>query len=272
MKQQARLFFIALQFLTRLPIPHWVGFHPDWLSRSAVFFPLVGAIVGLCNGLVWWLCGHWLPNSVSIAVMMAASLLITGAFHEDGFADVCDGFGGGATRERILSIMKDSRVGAYGAMGIAMLLIVKWTTLAALPVDGFVLLLITTHMLSRWYATALIWRLPYVRADEDGKAKPLANKLSGMQWMMGGIFGAIPVIVMLSMSSSVNSLVVILQAIGVGVLLSAACALLAAVYFNDRLGGYTGDCLGATQQITEISFLLGALAALKPAGAVLSIG
>lgn len=267
MKQQARLFFIALQFLTRFPIPRWVGFHPDWLSRSAVFFPLVGVMVGACNGLVWWLCGHWLPHGVSVALMMAASLLMTGAFHEDGFADVCDGFGGGATREAILSIMKDSRVGAYGAMGISMLLLLKWGTLISLPLHGFIALLVGSHMFSRWYATGLIWRLPYVRANEEGKAKPLANKLTGLQWMGGGVIGATPIVMLLS----VNSSAMLLQALSVGVLLSAACAFLAAVYFHDRLGGYTGDCLGATQQIAEVGFLLGALAVMTPVGAVLPI-
>jgi len=116
--RQVSLFLVATQFLTRLPVPALVDFQPSWLRHSARYFPLVGTLVGGINVAVWWLLRHALPPALSIGLMMAASLLVTGAFHEDGFADSCDGFGGGTTRERVLAIMKDSRVGAYGAIGM----------------------------------------------------------------------------------------------------------------------------------------------------------
>src|SRR6202166_5351012 len=159
MKRQIFLFLVAIQFLTRLPVPHLDGFQATWLSESARFFPLVGALVGLVGVGVWWLCSMCFPPAVAVGLMMSASLLLTGAFHEDGFADVCDGFGGGRTRDAVLSIMKDSRVGAYGAIGIAMMLGLKWSTLVSLPGAAIPLLVVGGHAMSRWCAIGLIWGL-----------------------------------------------------------------------------------------------------------------
>lgn len=137
MRRQLTLFTVAVGFLTRLPVPSAAEYQPVWLARSARYFPLVGVLVGFINAGVWWLCSHWLPKGVSVGLMLAVSLLATGAFHEDGFADVCDGFGGGTTADRTLAIMKDSRIGAYGAIGIAVLLGLKWTALVAVPAIDF---------------------------------------------------------------------------------------------------------------------------------------
>jgi adenosylcobinamide-GDP ribazoletransferase len=105
--REVTLFLVATQFLTRLPVPRLRDFEPLWLTQSARYFPLVGALVGLLNVAVWWVCRHWFAPSISVGLMLAASLLITGAFHEDGFADACDGFGGGSTPERVLAIMTE---------------------------------------------------------------------------------------------------------------------------------------------------------------------
>src|ERR1700688_485188 len=190
MKRQFLLFLAAMQFLTRLPVPHLDGFQATWLSESARFFPLVGALVGLGGVGVWWLCSMCFPPAVAVGLMMSASLVLTGAFHEDGFADVCDGFGGGRTRDAVLSIMKDSRIGAYGAIGIAMMLGLKWTTLVALPGAAIPLLVVGAHAISRWCAIGLIWGLAYVRSESDGKSKPLADSLSGPVWVLRGVIGA----------------------------------------------------------------------------------
>src|SRR3979490_251642 len=128
MQRQIVLFLVATQFLTRLPTPAWESFQPSWLTQSARYFPLVGVLVGAINVGTWWILGHWLPAAVTVGLMLAVSLLVTGAFHEDGFADVCDGFGGGTTQDRILAIMKDSRIGAYGATCICVLLGLEWTS------------------------------------------------------------------------------------------------------------------------------------------------
>lgn len=261
MRRQALLFLVAIQFLTRLPVPHFAGFQTSWLSESARFFPLVGALMGVMAVGVWWLCSLFLPPLVAVGLMMSASLLLTGAFHEDGFADVCDGFGGGRTRDAVLAIMKDSRVGAYGAIGIAMMLGLKWSVLVSLPHAAFPIIVVGAAMVSRWCATSLIWRLPYVRADAEAKSKPLANSLSGVVWLLSGAPGALLVLpaLLLIEPAARSQLIVALLA---GLALSGLTTLLAAGYFRSRIGGYTGDCLGATQQLAELGFLLAALAVL----------
>jgi adenosylcobinamide-GDP ribazoletransferase len=261
--RQVSLFLTATQFLTRLPVPAPENFQPSWLTHSARYFPLVGALVGAINVGVWWLCSRWFPPTVSVGLMIAASLLVTGAFHEDGFADTCDGFGGGTTPERVLSIMKDSRVGAYGAMGISMMLGLKWASLVAMPAAVFPLLVVSAHTMSRWCAIGLIWGLHYVRSEADGKAQPLANNLTGPEWMLSGVIGAVALApLMLSGDVAPNGLTV--RACAAAVLASMITAGVAGAYFKRRIGGYTGDCLGAVQQLSELSFLLAALATLAP--------
>jgi adenosylcobinamide-GDP ribazoletransferase len=256
--RQLTLFVVATQFLTRLPTPRLANFDARWLSQSVRYFPLVGALVGAINVGVWWLARHVLPASVAVGLMLAVSMLVTGAFHEDGLADACDGLGAGGTRERILAVMKDSRIGAFGALALLLSLGLKWSTLVALPAALFPLLVMTAHTLSRWCAMALIWRLPYVR-DEDGKSKPFADRLSGAEWVLSGAIGALALlpVAWLSLEHAAFDPRVLLIAAGC----AALTAGLAAGYFRRRIGGYTGDCLGAVQQLAELAFLIGALAA-----------
>jgi adenosylcobinamide-GDP ribazoletransferase len=264
--RQLALFFTAAQFLTRLPTPAVRDFDPSSLSQSLRYFPLVGVLVGLINVGVWWLSSLRLPAGVSIGLMLAASAVLTGALHEDGFADACDGFGGGTTPDRVLAIMKDSRIGAYGAIGVLLMLGLKWTALTALPSALFPLVVIAAHSMSRWCAVGLIWQLAYVRADGEAKSKPFAGRLSGPAWMLSGLIGIAGIAPIAAAwarcSGSASD-----PALGAAVLGSAAAAaalaaLLAAVYFRRRIGGYTGDCLGAAQQLAELAFLLGGLAAI----------
>jgi len=112
---QLRLFFVALQFFTRMPVPRWVGFDPQWLSQASRYFPAVGLVVGAFAALAYALASALWPPIVAVLLSTSTTIWLTGAFHEDGFADTCDGLGGGMTRERVLEIMKDSRIGAYGA-------------------------------------------------------------------------------------------------------------------------------------------------------------
>jgi adenosylcobinamide-GDP ribazoletransferase len=260
------LFFTAAQFLTRLPTPAVQDFDPSSLSRSLRYFPLVGVLIGLINVAVWWLASLRLPASVSIGLMLAASVVLTGALHEDGFADACDGFGGGTTPDRVLAIMKDSRIGAYGAIGVVLLLGLKWTALAALPGALFPLIVIAAHSMSRWCAIGLIWRLAYVRADGEAKAKPFAGSLSGPAWALSGLIGVAgiaPLAVAWARWSGGDTGPAFGAAVlGGGAAGATLAVLLAATYFRRRIGGYTGDCLGAAQQLAELAFLLGGLAVI----------
>lgn len=250
--QQLRLFFIALQFFTRVPVPRWVGFEPDWLHHASRYFPAVGIAVGAVAAAVYALAGMALPHVVAVLLSTIAGIYLTGAFHEDGFADTCDGFGGGQNRQRVLEIMTDSRIGAYGAIGIVSLLGLKCVTLACLPPQVLLISLLIGHPLSRLASTALIWRLDY--AKSEGKAKPLAQRMSTKEFAIAIVTVALPAGA-LSLTGWLSW-----QALGAGVIAVALATVWLARKFVQRIGGYTGDCLGAVQQVTEVAFYLAVLA------------
>jgi adenosylcobinamide-GDP ribazoletransferase len=264
--RQIALFMTAVQFLTRLPTPQFKAFEPAWVARSARYFPLVGVLVGGINVGVWWLASQKLPPAVAVGLTLAVSVLVTGAFHEDGFADVCDAFGGGTSADRVLAIMKDSRVGAYGAIGVVLMLGLKWTTLDALATGTavFAPLVVGAHLASRWCAGALMWSLPYVRTDGDSKARAAVEGFTAREWLIGGIIG-LAVFTPMAAWCVRETGVLEAWALLAGALGAAATAWIAAGYFRRRIGGHTGDCLGAVQQLTELAFLIGGLAVIHPA-------
>ncbi|HEX7648392.1 MAG TPA: adenosylcobinamide-GDP ribazoletransferase [Noviherbaspirillum sp.] len=251
---QVRLFFIALQFFTRLPVPRWVGFEPQWLHHASRYFPAAGIVVGGIGALVCWLAGLAWPPAIAVLLSTCATIYATGAFHEDGFADVCDGFGGGMTPERVLEIMKDSRIGAYGAIGIAMLLALKCTALSLLGPTATAALFIA-HPLSRFFSGSLIRFLDYAKAE--GKAKPLAQHMSNGELLIAAITVAIPFVAMKA-SDALHW-----KDIAVSGFAMACATVWMARLFRKRIGGYTGDCLGAVQQVTEVVFYLALLATVK---------
>jgi adenosylcobinamide-GDP ribazoletransferase len=264
MQRQIVLFLVATQFLTRLPTPAWRSFQPSWLAQAARYFPLVGVLVGSISVGVWWLAGRWLPAATSAGLAMAAALLVTGAFHEDGLADTCDGCGGGGTRDQVLEIMKDSRIGAYGAIGLCIVLGLKWTVYVAIPAVAFPPIVIGAHMVSRWCACGLMVRLPYVRGGDDAKSKPFADALRTRAWIWSGVLGAVAVAPFAWTADAALQLLLV-RVLGAGVAAAAIAAALLAAYFRRRIGGYTGDCLGAVQQFSELGFLLAALAVVGAA-------
>jgi len=235
----------AVMFFTRLPVPQGATWDPRALQRAAAYFPLVGWIVGGVAAGVWWSATAVFTPLIASGLSLAATLLLTGAFHEDGFADVCDGFGGGATRERALEIMRDSRVGAFGAIGIAVMLALKWHAVAALPAGPGAAVLVAAHAVSRGASGTLMSTLTY--AQHDGKAKPLATELSGARLAASLAFALAPMV---------------LLPLRAWWALAVVCALrfLLGRWFVQRIGGYTGDCLGAAQQVCEVGFYLGVLA------------
>ena len=252
--QQLRLFFIALQFFTRLPIPRWVGFQPEWLQHASRYFALVGWVVAAIAAVVYALAALVLPAPLAAVLSTAASIYITGAFHEDGFADTCDGLGGGMTRERVLEIMKDSRVGAYGAIGIVCMLGVKCTALAMLPPSSAIAALFLAHPLSRLAATSLIWRMDYAR--DQGKAKPLAQQMGNSEFAIAAFTALLPGAVL------VASGLLTFPWLAASVAAAALCTVWLARKFQTRLQGFTGDCLGAVQQLAEVAIYLVIVASL----------
>ena len=256
--REARLFFTAWMFFTRVPLPAglvaWVGFSPELLNASARHFPLVGMLVGGVAAVVL-LAGTWLFTPlVAVALSMTATILMTGAFHEDGLADSVDGFGGSHLRERVLEIMKDSRIGTFGAVALFCVLLIKFSALVSLVEAGNAELaaavLIAGHALSRAAASTLIRLLPYARPEDPAaKAKPLAESISVAGLVFAWVVGLLPLM----------AITWLFDAGWVGWLGLAPVALAtwgAGSYFMHRIGGYTGDCLGATQQIAEVVFLL----------------
>lgn len=252
--QQLRLFFIALQFFTRLPIPRWVGFEPEWLNHASRYYPLVGLVVGGIGAASYAIAAYYLPTTVAAVIATATTIYITGAFHEDGFADTCDGLGGGLTRERTLEIMTDSRVGAYGAIGIVCMLALKITALSSLPPLSAIGALLLAHPLSRLASSGLIWKMEYARSQ--GKAKPLAVRMSNAEFCIAALGALVPAAALVACGLlSVAALLVALAA-------STLAAIWMARLLVRRLGGYTGDCLGATQQLAEVAIYVGVLATL----------
>jgi adenosylcobinamide-GDP ribazoletransferase len=246
---------IALQFFTRLPIPRWVGFEEDWLHHAARYFPLVGIVVAAATSALYALALLLWSPIVAALLAMLGGIYLTGALHEDGFADMCDGFGGGATRERVLDIMRDSHLGAYGAIGIAGLLALKCVTLSLLPPGAVIAALFVAHPLSRLAATALIWRLDYARAS--GKAKALAQHISGVEFAIAAVTAALPALA-LALSGHLDWPALLGGTLAAGI----ATAWLGRKCIK-RIGGYTGDCLGAVQQVTEVVFYLSLLASFQ---------
>ena len=247
--RQLRLFFLAVQFFTRLPIPRWVGFREEWMGQTAGFFPLVGWIVGAVCALTVLGAAALLPPLPGLVLAVAAGVLLTGALHEDGLADVCDGFGGGAARERVLDIMRDSRIGVYGALGIVMLLALKLSSLTALPSPAVAMTMLAAHPLSRALAAALMWRIDYARSE--GKAAPVARRMSSGEFLFASLCGLAPLAVLTGLR------LLPWQAALTGLVPSLLSTLYLARLFVRRIGGYTGDCLGAVQQLSEAGFYLG---------------
>ena len=252
MKRHFYVFLTAMQFFTRLPIPQWVGFEAAWLREAARFFPLIGVLVGVVTASVLLVAAHVLPLLIAVLLSTMAGIFLTGALHEDGFADVCDGFGGGNTREKIIEIMRDSRVGAYGAIGIGLLLALKIAALASMPLTCAAWALLLAHPLSRLASAAVIWRMDY--ATSDGKAS-----LAGHTMTLPVLLGAgTPVLLLLVVMIASDALPA--RSIAVASMVMAVTTVWLGRKFQRHLGGYTGDCLGAVQQCSEALCYLSLLA------------
>jgi adenosylcobinamide-GDP ribazoletransferase len=251
MKKQLDIFFTAVMFLTRLPVPKRIDHDPALLQKSTRYFPWVGIVVGLIVMGAYLGCRQVFSTAISVVLLMVVSILTTGAFHEDGFADVCDAFGGGWTKEKILLIMKDSRLGTYGVIGLISVLGMKFLLLLELSgltgMFTFVLLVITANALSRFAALTMLQQYSYVAEKDTSKSKPVAGKKLSFAEMMVALTGA-------CLSFLLLKPVFLLAVIPV-----AIARLYLGNYFHKWIGGYTGDCLGAVQQVCEIAFYLGSI-------------
>jgi adenosylcobinamide-GDP ribazoletransferase len=243
---ELRYLLTALGYFTRVPVPRWVGFEPHYLHAAARWFPLIGVFVGAVAAGMVAAAAQVLPPSVAVLLSIAATLLLTGAFHEDGLADCCDAFGGAHERDDVLRILRDSRIGVFGAVGLIVALLLKWQTLAALPVARIVWVSIAAHAASRAIAISFLFTHDYVRAE--GKARPVARKPGAFAFVWIAVTG-LPWLFWLDWRLGLLTLAVL-------VVLRFSLGR----WFRRRIGGYTGDCLGLAQQVCEIAIYLCALA------------
>lgn len=263
MRQFVREYLLALQFFTRIPVTGrlagWVGFSPGMLRASAAHFPGIGVVVGTLAAAVFALLQAALPDTVfaplvAAALSTVATVLLTGGFHEDGLADVSDGLGGSYNRERALEIMKDSRVGAFGALALVLVLLCKVSLLALLGSQdlgfGYICAaLLAGHVVSRFVPLLLIYRLPHVGDTAQSRSKPLADQITPGRLLIAFLWCFLALALA---STELNAIDLIVASAASGLAL-----LWMARLFSRRLQGFTGDCLGATQQVCEVAFYLG---------------
>ena len=245
MRKEVRIFFTAVMFLTRLPVPRWTDHSPEYLREAPRYFPAVGWIVGGISSFAFWLFSRFISVDIGIAASMIAGMLTTGCFHEDGFADVCDGMGGGWTKEKILMIMKDSRVGAYGAIGLISMLATKFLLLKELPF--FIPAVVAAHSVSPLMPVLVMKTGVYAADPDQSKARPLAGpSISAMSLIVAIVMGVAPFLLL-----PPRFPLVIVPALVVTYGMYR--------WFFKWISGYTGDCLGAIQQVTEITVYLGCI-------------
>jgi adenosylcobinamide-GDP ribazoletransferase len=231
----------AVQFLTRLPVPNY-RFEPDMVMASAKLYPIVGALVGVGAVAIEWLLRAHLPAGVAAVAVLVYSVTLTGGMHEDGLADACDGLGAGGERKRMLDIMRDSRIGSYGTLAIVLSVLARWALLAAISPGRFAGYVLTAQVLCRWTALPLAAFLPSAR--KDGLGEKLAHKVS-----IGALcVGTALALVIAGFSLRAQLILPFAAVIAVTVVSGAV--------YRAKLGGITGDCFGATNQLAEIAVYL----------------
>jgi len=254
-RRELTYFLTALMFLTRLPVPVDLEYSAEIMNRSQRYYSLVGSVVGICSALIFYLANLVFSTEISVLLSMIGSIWLTGAFHEDGFTDVCDAFGGGYGKEKILQIMKDSRVGAYGVVGICLLLLLKFKVLSELADISPSLImaaLVAGHTASRFISSTMIYTHEYVQDTDKSKVRPVVERkpLLG-ELLFSGLWILLPFILLGNYW--------FLLALPVAYLAKSCLS----YYFNKHIGGYTGDCLGAIQQVSEVTIYLALIALWK---------
>ncbi|WP_262965977.1 adenosylcobinamide-GDP ribazoletransferase [Methylobacter psychrophilus] len=237
---QLKLFLLALGFYTRIPCSQLLDYKQ--LPQATIYLPLVGWLVGSITALSFYLADCLWPQTTAVILALIVGIFLTGAFHEDGFADVCDGFGGGWGKQRILEIMKDSSLGVYGVIGLLLLFLLKFSLLDSLLATAVPFVLLAGHSISRLSPLLLMQRYNYAR-NNDSKAAVAIYKANRQQLFVASVSGLLPLLLLPAVC-----VLAIIPVFVVNWYLGR--------YFYRYIGGYTGDCLGASQQISETVFYL----------------
>lgn len=243
---EIRLLFTAVQYFTRIRVPAWVGHAQEQLAGAVRYFPLVGLIVGASGAATLWLAAQVLPAPLPAILATVVTVLMTGAIHEDGLADTFDGLAGGATRERALEIMKDPRIGAFGAIALILTLLLKISALSSMTLWTAMAALFAAHGFSRFCAVLFSFAGRYVGSAERSRAAPVVTHVKIRDVLVAALFG-LPALVLCGR----EAIVAVIVALVLLALLFRWCV--------RRIGGYTGDTLGAAQQMTEVAFYVALL-------------
>jgi len=248
MNREFKILLACFSYFTRIPVWKIANISGVDMKQTSKYFPLVGCCIGGISAGVLYLSYLVFPIEIAILLSMATSIILTGAFHEDGFADVCDGFGAGYTKDRILDIMKDSTTGVFGSVGLMIMLALKFFALQAIPIAIIIPVVIIGHSISRWTSISFLFTHQYARKEDNSKSTVYVKRPPLIEFLMITFFGIIPFF-LLSKGLILYALILIIPIYIVKSLLG--------LYFKKKIGGYTGDCMGATQQIAELLFYLG---------------
>jgi adenosylcobinamide-GDP ribazoletransferase len=244
----------AIRFLTIVRVPDTASATaPDWLARAMKYFPLVGAGIGLCSAIVLLIANEFWSPVISALLAVAASIVLTSALHEDGLADTADSFGGGWTIEKRLAIMKDSRIGSYGALALGLGLALRVAAIADLPMWAGPAALIAAHAAARAAPAWVMNRLHYA-----GETAAMKVSYAEAPVRRNELLFALVIMLLAALPLALISL----TSVAIGLLCGATLAALLAIWSRRLLGGYTGDVLGAIEQLFQIGFLLGVAAVM----------
>ncbi len=239
--------FAALILFTRLPIWRWVDVPQKYYESAVVYWPLTGWLTGGLAALIMCIPPAGWSAPVVVTIALTARLLLTGALHEDGLADFCDGFGGGRDKERVLAIMKDSHIGTYGVIGLILYFILGIQTLSAFPLHTAALVIFASDPFAKLCASQLTNILPYAR-PEGAKNRVSYSRMTAEQLLWQIVFGVTPLLLLARQLGPVICFAMIAPVITVVLLM---------LLMRRRIGGYTGDCCGATYLICELAMILG---------------
>ena len=230
-------------FFTRLPFWRIKEVEAEHFKHVVPYWPLAGWLTGGIMVGILWLAAQVMPLSLAWIVAIVARLLVTGCLHEDGLADFCDGMGGGVTRERILTIMKDSHIGTYGVIGLIVYFLLL-TQMSALPLSLLCAIVFVGDVWSKCVSSHIINILPYARKEEEAKNKTIYQHMNGWEILANLLFGCLPVALFLP------------QPYWWALLAPVVVFILLTSLMKRRLQGYTGDCCGALFLISELAYLL----------------
>ena len=250
MRAALRDLLTAFQFLTRVPVPA-AHFHTDSLAQSVRFFPLVGLFIGLAAAALRFALAHVLDPALTAALVLLFLVMVTGAFHEDGLADAADGLGGGWNPQQVLTIMRDSRIGSYGAIALVLSLLLRWLLLSRIPAASFLSVVVAAQVLCRWTTLPLSYYLEPARSAEGhapGQGARVAQQTTRGALLTGSLLTL--AIVLIAMRAAAWK----------PILAAVLVSLCSGWYYRKRIGGVTGDCFGATNQLTEIAVYLAFIA------------